>query len=1389
MSTIVVRHAEGDEPPQVPTGQIMLQSPPELPEVGRDGFGQALMYLPMAAMGVGMAAMIAGGHASPVTYIGGGAMAVGMTGMMAGQIVRGRGDRKAKLNGLRRDYLRYLGHVRAQARRAAGRQRHAMEWHAPPPRALPAVLAAGRPVPGQAQPEQPEQAGPLWRRRPGEPGFMHVRFATGTQALAVRLQAPETKPVEDLDPLCAGALRRFLKANSQLPALPVGAALSAVAHVVPAGDRAAVDALVRAMIIQIAVTHSPEHLRICVCASTEAIGRWEWVKWLPHNQHPTLADAAGPARMMAVGVGPLEQMLGAALHDRPRFTPDGSTRTPAYVVVADGVFVPPGSPLSGVDGVVLIDLDAPPSRGYEPGALGLKIGGNQVFQLVRDPAGAHREVLLGVPDELSLAEARALARQLAPLRSSASGSSDADALAANTTVTALLGIADPDAISVRRLWRPRPARDRLRVPVGVDSGGQPVELDIKEAAQGGVGPHGLVVGATGSGKSELLRTLVLGMALTHSPEELNFVLVDFKGGATFLGLDKLPHVSAVITNLEQELPLVDRMQDALSGEVTRRQQLLRAAGGYASLRDYDQARANGARLAPIPTLLVVLDEFSELLSAKPEFTDLFVTIGRTGRSLGVHLLLAAQRLEEGRLRGLEAQLSYRIGLRTFSAAESRIVLGVPDAYELPAQPGNGYLKTGTDTMTRFKAAYVSGPAGAEPAAADNPAGRHRAMGEVVPFGPGWVEPRVQPTPGGGVHHRVSRQDGPRRRELSQTLLDVVVAQLAGQGPAAHQIWLPPLDVPVTLDQLLPPLVTDPHRGLTTRSGELRGALGAVLGVIDVPLEQTRSRMWADLSGSAGHAAAVGAPRSGKSTLLRTLICSLTLLHTPAEAQFYLLDFGGGTLASLTALPHVGGTATRRQPDRVRRTVAECKALLERREREFAERGIDSIDTYRRLRAAGQIAGDGFGDVFLVVDGWLTLRQDYEELESVVTALAARGLGYGIHLIAATGKWSEFRPAVRDLFGTRVELRLGDPAESEVGKKAAQNVPETIHGRGLTRDGLHFLAALPRADGQPTADGLPEATAALAAAIDAAWQGPCAPGVRMLPDVLPASQLPSPAQAGALIPFGIEEDTLSPVYLDFAADPHFLIFGDTECGKSSLLRLITDAIAARHPPDEAKMIFLDYRRSLLDASETPHTIGYVTSSAAAAPLLDDTREALARRLPPPDLTADQLRARSWWTGSDLYLIIDDYDLIAGPASPLLGLVDLLPQARDLGLHVVLARSAGGAGRAMFDPVIQRLREMGTPGLIMSGSKDEGKLLGGVTPSSQPPGRGYLADRRASPRLVQAALTGLEQAVTRHAVDDARVFPPAPAPVPASRSPGRHAANGSHADGRPPRRHHP
>ncbi|MFD0787686.1 type VII secretion protein EccCb, partial [Micromonospora azadirachtae] len=258
----------------------------------------------------------------------------------------------------------------------------------------------------------------------------------------------------------------------------------------------------------------------------------------------------------------------------------------------------------------------------------------------------------------------------------------------------------------------------------------------------------------------------------------------------------------------------------------------------------------------------------------------------------------------------------------------------------------------------------------------------------------------------------------------------------------------------TLDQLLPTLAPDPERGLTAVEWPGNGMLVAPVGFVDKPFEQVRDLLLVDLSANGGHVGIAGGPRSGKSTLLRTLISSLALTHSPREVQFYCLDFGGGGLGALADLPHVGSVAGRLDTDRVSRTVAEVTGLIVDRERRFGELGVDGMASYRKLRAQGQVTDDPHGDVFLVVDGWFTLRQDFETLEGAVRQIAAQGLNFGVHLVLTASRWSEVHHAMRDQIGTRLELRLGDPVDSTIDLRLAATVPR-LPGRGLTPEKLHF----------------------------------------------------------------------------------------------------------------------------------------------------------------------------------------------------------------------------------------------------------------------------------------------------------------------------------------------
>ncbi|NKY50427.1 type VII secretion protein EccCa [Nocardia vermiculata] len=1344
MSTVRFQRRARREVPRSPGGEVTLQPPPEIP---RAVPGSLLSKLMPVVMIVGMGGMMAlmftrgGGIASnPMSMMFPMMMIFSMVGMFAGQ--GGKGQKSAEANEDRKDYLRYLDQVRKDVDETATQQRSAVEWSHPEPGLIWMLAGTSR----------------MWERRPGDKDFCHARIGLGGQRLATRLVSPETGPVEELEPIAAVSLRRFVRTHSTVPDLPTAIAVKGFATIQLNGDRAQARDMARAMLLQLCMFQAPDQVLAAVVCGADTAAEWEWTKWLPHTQHPESQDGIGTERMVYGSIRELADGLNPLLHNRVRYSrnqPANQNLVHVVIVVDGGLLEAEEDSLreSGYEGVTIIDLCS-----YAP-RLAVSRGIQMVVEngecVGRGATGNMERFAL--IDRISARQGEQVARRLAPFRVAPVQRGGEAVIEENVEVinswAQLMGLGDIGTFNPETGWKPRYGRERLRVPFGVGADGLPVYLDIKEAAEGGTGPHGLCIGATGSGKSEFLRTLVLSMLATHSPDQLNLVLVDFKGGATFLGLDSAPHVAAVITNLEEEADLVDRMKDALEGEMNRRQEVLRDKGNFANVLEYEKARAAGADLDPLPALFVVLDEFSELLAKHPDFAELFVMIGRLGRSLQVHLLLASQRLEEGKLKGLESHLSYRIGLKTFSANESRQVLGVPDAYNLPSSPGGGYLKTNSGEIQRFQASYVSGAyVGGGPQREVTQAGIVGGEIDINArlFKADHVEFRdsdripLPPEPSIVLEEEKSDESAEKVSNL-----DMLVTRIEGHGRDAHQIWLPPLSEAPTLDQLI-------QRSVLTGDYGPVASLRAIFGTVDRPREQRRDPMVVDLSGAHGNVAIVGGPQSGKSTALRSLIMGLSMMHTAEQVQFYCLDFGGGTLTALEGLPHVGSVAGRLDVDKVRRTVSEVSTIVRQRELRFRQLGVESMADFRRLRgtdpasspAAAGAHEDPFGDVFLVVDGFGSIRQDFDALEQPIMNLANQGLSYGVHVMIALNAWREARPALKDQIRSRIELCLGDPMDSDLGRKVAALVPQGRPGRGMTSDAKHMLTALPRTDGNSNPETLGAGVADAVQRIAAATPGRPAPQVRMLPEILHRDDLLHNVLGGwpgqvdqytknIQIPIGLNEAELAPVFLNLAEQPHVLIFGDTECGKTNVLRNIIHNIVAANTPENAKLIIGDYRRTLLGVVEGRHVAGYAPSAEMLEAMMRDLTGVLKGRMPGPDITQQQLRDRSWWSGPEVYVIVDDYDLVSTPSgNPLSILTEYLAQAKDIGFHLIIARRSGGASRALYEPLIGRMKDIGTIGLMMSGSRDEGALLGNVRLSEMPPGRGTLVSR-AGNSLVQTA----------------------------------------------------
>ncbi len=518
------------------------------------------------------------------------------------------------------------------------------------------------------------------------------------------------------------------------------------------------------------------------------------------------------------------------------------------------------------------------------------------------------------------------------------------------------------------------------------------------------------------------------------------MLVDCLGGATFAVHSALPHVMYSATGLRDEPRVAQRMREMLAAEVRRRQQVLSLRGGRLSIREHRRSRLAGdMSLAPLPHLLVVVDEFTADVAQQHGLLDQLLLIGREGRALGVHLLLSTRQLQDDRddrVQKLNSLLAYRLELRMDSPAESRAGILNADAVNLPPAPGLGSLRHGKRT-TRVRIASV--------------------------------------------------RDAARLRAA----IDLMV----NAAEPVHQVWKPTLPSSVALAAVLPRPVIDPERGLTLPvrpAGRVSlGQLIAPIGMVDLPEHQRDDAYSVVLSGPRACLGVVGAAQSGKTTLMRTLTTSLCVTYTPDELQVYALDLDDDALAGLADWPHVGAVARRSSPSHMRRVATHLSALLDERARRFTEQRITSYADLRARIDRGELAGTDYGRVLLIVDNWSVLRTDFDDLQAAVTALALRGVPYGLHVAISSLRWPDLPQTLMTSLGTRLELRLADSRESVLDSRAADLLP-AVPGRMLVEGGRVVQVALPNLASPVGTSEQPSAledVAVTAQRSRQAWRGP------------------------------------------------------------------------------------------------------------------------------------------------------------------------------------------------------------------------------------------------------------------------------------------------------------
>ena len=1342
------------EPPHPAAAVIALAAPPRQSESPAMSGSMGMILVP-AASGVGAALLAVTHQDRPLMAAAGLLVLAASIAVGLGMLIGSRTGARRRTREHRERYLDYLEQVRLTLRESADRQRSAnLRLHPDPIDAAGLAFARAR----------------RWERRPGDPDFLQVRVGRGPapRLRTVDLSVDGNDPLVNYEPVCLAAARELVNNCGRLEKQPVCLPLAIDAVTSVTGCPADVLGAARALLAQVVWAHSPSEVAVLVC-SRSAAATWDWVKWLPHTHSALQRDGPLPFRLVAGSADQAQEMLR-----REQLAPsDGHGRR--LVVIVDLLTGPPLTAhqeaawsTPAVRGAHLVYLVRSGSDEPELVHTRVVIGdtvaldvddGNDVIE--QYPAGRSDSAAgNGAPgsiargsnspqapaslrcrlDRMDAAQALTVARSFAPLRPvDEGGQTAADSTGAPSDRRP---VGDPAAIDPARDWRHRHISDLLRVPIGTGTDGSPIVLDLKESAAGGVGPHGLIVGATGSGKSELLRTLVTALAVRHSPEVLALLLVDFKGGATFAPFSALPHLTGMVTNLEDDRGYIDRFRHALGGELLRRQELLAAAGRVTSIAAYRDLRRHRPELEAVPNLLVIIDEFSELLGARPDLAELFVTVGRIGRSIGIHLLLSTQRLDAGRIRGLESHLSYRICLRTFSEAESREAMGGPDAHRLPAEPGWGYLVGDGPQSRLFRVAMVSA----------TPQDRHGypPLGTALPLevlnGVGARSAELHRRLTGLAPANTATDGAAPDRGSGPSTIDLVVrrvmvgARTLAAGRAARRIWLEPLPDRLTLADL-----QAPDHGADRMT--------AALGLVDLPEQQRQQLLEWDITDGNTNLLIVGAGRSGKSTAVQAVAAALCQRYPPGVVELLAIDHGGQLLIPLRALPHIAAIGSRADPDLTRLIFTRISAILVEREQLFRRHQFNGPADLRAARRAGTVDPSVSGDVVLLIDDWASVRGAAEELESVLYDVLVRGPGLGVHTVLTAAAAHHLRARIAGTFGTRIELRLADSFDSAIDRAKAKAIPPNVPGRALVSGGHFAQVGLPFSGPRPstTADSSAPGTSTTGSIADTVaeirrrWPHPPIPRIGTLPTAVTLAQLAEEADRGSAgrtgrpgLLLGLSEDDMRPVLWDpVVGEPHLVAYGDARSGKTNLLRSVLAQLAGTPPsigidaqqaagtPDvdrEGEVVVIDFRRRLAGAQAAGRW-SFAGSAPAAAKLCMSLAERLTRD------TEDRATRPS-------YLIVDDYDLVAtATGNPLQVLLPLLPRSADLNVHLILTRRVGGAARAQFEPVLQALSDLGTPVLLFSGPGVEGRLAHGVAPRPLPPGRALLTTRDRVPQLVQ------------------------------------------------------
>ncbi|WKX70978.1 FtsK/SpoIIIE domain-containing protein [Streptomyces sp. XD-27] len=1022
----------------------------------------------------------------------------------------------------------------------------------------------------------------LWERRLTDTDAMQLRVGFGALPADIELRYASGGPV-DVDPPEPPLL-------SNVPVILPFAKLGVVGV---AGDRRRAAATARWLAAQAALLHSPRDLSMVVLSSVgDAAANWQWTHWLPHT-----SPQQGQECVALIGTDPetISRRVNEVLNElnRRQAVADSARSMkslrpdPSILIVLDGARLlrrVPGVPQLLQEGprhgiyAICVDEDervlpeecstAVCWTPDTPSTVHLRGGG---FEAAGDV----------LADQVSVSWCERVARALAPVRDVSRDDADS-ALPTAARLLNLLGMPDPTGGDIAAIWQRGGSTTSAAIGISADG---PFALDIRRD-----GPHALIAGTTGAGKSELLQTIIASLAVANTPDALNFVLIDYKGGSAFQDCARLPHTVGMVSDLDAHL--TERALASLAAELKRREEILFDAATK-DIEDYNDARKLRPALEPMPRLVLIIDEFASLVAELPDFIAGLVDIARRGRSLGVHLMLATQRPAGVVSADIRANTNLRIALRVTDVDESRDVIDAPESAAIAkSTPGRCYVRSGSQSLVGVQSARIGG--------------RRPALGsapQTVLHDLNWnayARPLPKAAQGDG-------DDGTMVTDLA-VLVDAVRAgseQLA--FPTPRSPWLPPIPEHVTLADV------PPRRPAAPGADTVRPA---PFGITDLPALQSRAPLAVDLA-DGEHLLIAGGPRSGRSTALRTIAGSLARENSPSDVHIYGIDCGANALLPLTALPHCGAIVTRDQAERVSRLLTRLLGEVTHRQTLLAEQGASSAAEQRAAAAPSE----RFPWMVLLLDGWDAFKDAFENYEygrliDAASRIFREGAAVGVKVVMTSDR-SGFSGQVSTSFADRLVLRLADPADYSYAGLNARDVPKNMSpGRalratdhGVQESQIALLAEDPSGQAQVAALQAIGREAARVHARPEPNQRPMR--VDNLParitvteamELQPDFQAPSPLWAMV----AVGGDELQPIGVDLEeSGPGFVIAGPPKSGRSSTLLTAAHSLLRQG----TELILITPRRSpLRDLESAPGVLGMLGADSTDGDLEELTEKA-------------------------------------------------------------------------------------------------------------------------------------------------------------------------------------